>query len=123
MTRYILTLLIAALGLAYYMCLLPSLHLMPDSLLLAILPTVGLHITLQRLDVTKAYHICVLIISAIFSAFYRLLDSDTLILCWLIILHAQALAATCCTLPVRQIKGETPGSTTSARQYIGRNDR
>ena len=77
MTRYILTLPIAALGLAYYMCLLPSLHLMPDSLLLAILPTVGLHITLQRLDVTKAYHICVLIISAIFSAFYRLLDSDS----------------------------------------------
>lgn len=71
MTQYLFTILMAVLALAYYLCLLPEPHLLPDNLVMfGVLPAfLALHIALRHIITRNGLHVFLLVISAAFFPF------------------------------------------------------
>lgn len=102
MTHYLFTILMAVLALAYYLCLMPEPHLLPDNMaIFGVLPAfIALHIALRHIVTSNALHVGLLIISAAFFSFYKTFSDGTPFLYALIAIHSLTLIATFFTLPV-----------------------
>lgn len=102
MSQFLIAVFMAIVALAYYLCLLPQVDLLPDSLVIfGVLPAfVALHMALRHLIASSAVHVGLLVMSTALFTFYRSFSNGSPFLYVLIALHVLILGAVCLTVPL-----------------------